>query len=68
MTADCDENAAAESFFHRFKGECIDCQSFQTQAQARSVTFDDIETFSNRTRRHSTLHYVSPFAYEQLMC
>ncbi len=47
MTADCDENAAAESFFHRFKGECIDCQSFQTQAQARSVTFDDIETFSN---------------------
>ncbi len=66
--ADWYDKAAAESFFHRFKGECIDSQSFQTQAQARSVTFDSIETFYNRTRRHSTLHYVSPFAYEQLMC
>ena len=23
-TADCYDNAAMESFFHRFKGECID--------------------------------------------
>jgi len=54
-TADCDDHAAMESFFHRFKGECIDCQSFQTRAQARSSTFDDIETFYHRTRRPSTL-------------
>ena len=67
-TADCYDHAARESFFHRFKGECIDGQSFQTRAQARSSTFDSIETFSNRTRRHSTLHYLSPLAYEQLMC
>jgi len=25
-------------------------------------------TYYNRTRRHSTLHYRSPLAYEQLMC
>jgi putative transposase len=67
-TADCYDNAAMESFFHSFKGECIDAQSLQTRAQARSVTFEYIETFYNRTRRHSTLQYLSPLAYEQLMC
>lgn len=67
-TADCYDNAAAESFFHSFKGECIDGMSFQSRAQARSTTFEYIECFYNRTRRHSTLHYVSPFQYEQLMC
>jgi putative transposase len=55
-TADCYDNAAVESFFHSFKGECIDGQSFQTRTQARSITFDYIEAFYNRTRRHSTLH------------
>jgi putative transposase len=67
-TADCYDNAAMESFFHSFKGECIDGQSFQTRAQARCSTFDYIETFYNRTRRHSTLQYMSPLIYEQLMC
>jgi putative transposase len=67
-TADCYDNAAMESFFHRFKGECIDGESFQTRAQARSTTFDYIECFYHRTRRHSTLQYLSPLMYEQLMC
>jgi putative transposase len=66
-TADCYDNAAMESFFHSFKGECIDGQSFQTRAQARSGTFDYLETFYNRIRRHSTLQYLSPLIYEQLM-
>ncbi len=34
-TADCYDNAAMESFFHSFKGECIDGQPFQTRAQER---------------------------------
>ena len=67
-TADCYDNATMESFFHSFKGECLDGQSFLTRAQGRLVTFDYIETFYNRTRRHSTLQYLSPVAYEQLMC
>ena len=46
-TADCYDNAAMESFFHRFKGECIDGQSFKIRAQARSTTFDYIECFHN---------------------
>jgi transposase InsO family protein len=65
-TADCYDNAAMESFFHSFKGECIDCQTFQTRTQARRSTFEYIETFYNRVRRHSTLHYLSPLEYEQL--
>ncbi len=67
-TGNCYDNAAMESFFHSFKGECIDRECFQTRAQARRATFDYIECFYNRTRRHSTLHYVSPLIYEQLMC
>lgn len=65
--ADCYDNAAMESFFPGFKGECIEGQSFQTRVQARSVTFDYIETIYNRGRRHSTLRYVSPLIYEQSM-
>lgn len=68
QTADCYDNATMESFFHSFKGECIHGRSFRTRAQARSATFDYIETFYNRTRRHSTLHYMSPLVYERVMC
>lgn len=67
-TADCYDNAAMESFFHSFKGECIEGLSLQTRTQARSIIFEYLETFYNRTRRHSTLQYLSPLAYEQLRC
>ncbi len=67
-TANCYDNAVTEAFFHSFKGECIDQESFQSRAQARHCTFEYIETFYNRTRRHSTLQYMSPVMYEQLMC
>jgi putative transposase len=67
-TANCYDNAVTESFFHSFKGECIDLESFQSRAQARNCTFEYIEIFYNRTRRHSTLQYLSPVLYEQLMC
>jgi transposase InsO family protein len=65
--ADCYDNAAMESFFHSFKGECIEGEYLQTRAQARRMTFEFIECFYNRTRRHSTLHYMSPLEYEQVM-
>jgi putative transposase len=57
-----------ERFFHSFKGECIEGASFQTRAQASSCAFEYIECFYNRSRRHSTLHYMSPLMYEQQMC
>ena len=67
-TANCYDNAVTESFFHSLKGESLDHESFQSRAQARSTTFDYIESFYNRTRRHSTLHDMSPVMFEQAMC
>ena len=66
-TANCYDNSVTESFFHSLKGECLDQETFQSRAQARSTTFDYIETFYNRTRRHSTLQYMSPLMFEQEM-
>jgi len=66
-TGNCYDNAAMESFFHSFKGECIDRNHFLTREQARQATFEYIECFYNRTRRHSTLHYMSPVVFERMM-
>ena len=67
-SANCYDNAVTESLFHSFKGECVDREVFQTRAQARCAIFDYLEGFYNRTRRHSTLQYMSPVMYEQIMC
>jgi len=66
-TGDCYDNAAMESFFSTLKGECVDRHRFQSRAQARQSIFEYIECFYNRLRRHSTLKYLSPTAYEELM-
>jgi putative transposase len=66
-TGDWYDNAAMESFFSTLKGECVERQKFQSRQEARLVIFEYIECFYNRERRHSTLHYVSPVAYEQQM-
>jgi transposase InsO family protein len=66
-TGDCYDNAAMESFFSTLKGECVERFTFQTRAQARQTIFEYIECFYNRVRRHSTLKYLSPVAYEQQM-
>jgi transposase InsO family protein len=64
---DCYDNAAMESFFSTFKGECVERHTFHTRQEARSAIFEYIECFYNRVRRHSTLTYLSPVAYEQQM-
>jgi putative transposase len=62
---DCYDNAITESFFATLECELLDRQSFRTRTDARLAIFDYIETFYNRTRRHSALGYVSPAAYER---
>jgi len=64
----CYDNAVSESFFGTLKRECVDRVSFQTRTQARQAIFEYTEVFYNRVRRHSSLGYKSPVAYEQLMC
>lgn len=63
---DCWDNAVAESFFATLELELIARHNWRTREDARQSIFTYIETWYNRTRRHSTLQYVSPAQYEQL--
>ena len=65
--SNCYNNAAMESFFSTLKGECVERHVFHTRQEARQAIFEYIECFYNRVRRHSTLSYLSPVAYEQQM-
>jgi putative transposase len=64
---DCSDNAVMESFFSTLKGECVERTSFESRHQAKQCIFECMECFYNRVRRHSTLKYLSPVQYEQLM-
>ncbi len=62
----CYDNAFAESFFSSFKTESgIEDVVPATRRDAELTAFDYIETFYNPTRRHSSLGYLSPVAFEQ---
>jgi putative transposase len=58
------DNACAESCISTIKMELVRRRTFQTRDQARLAVFDYIEAFYNPHRRHSTLGYQSPDAYE----
>jgi transposase InsO family protein len=60
----CYDNACVESFFGTFKTELVHREHYRTRAEARSSVFEWIECWYNRRRRHSSLGYVSPEAFE----
>jgi putative transposase len=60
------DNALCESFFATLECELLDRERFATPAQARLAVFDFIEGWYNPRRRHSSLEYLSPVAYEAL--
>jgi transposase InsO family protein len=60
----CWDNAPMESFFATLKKELVHHEDYVTRDQARTSIFEYIETFYNRSRRHSTLEYLSPADYE----
>jgi putative transposase len=62
-TGDCYDNAVMESFFGTLKTECA-TERYASRAQARTDIFEYIEVWYNRQRRHSTLGYLSPHAFE----
>jgi len=62
---DCWDNAVVESFFGTLKLELLGDDVFPDQATAQTLVFEYIEAYYNRRRRHSTLGYVSPAAYEE---
>lgn len=61
----CYDNAVAESFFSTLKNELVHHQTYQTRDEARREIFSFIEGFYNRQRRHQSLGYLSPLAFEQ---
>jgi putative transposase len=54
-----------ESFFSSLKTERTARKVYRTRQDARADVFDYIERFYNPTRRHSTIGYVSPVAFEK---
>jgi len=62
---DCFDNAMCESFFATVECELLDRVTLRTPAEARTAVFDFIEGWYNPTRRHSSLGYVSPIAFER---
>jgi putative transposase len=61
----CWDNAPMESFYHSLKTEWVCFEDYRTRSQARTSLFQYIELFYNRNRRHSSINYQSPMAYEQ---
>jgi len=62
---DCWDNAVAESFFATLETELLLEADWPTREAARQEIFAYIETWYNRERRHSSLGYRSPVAYER---
>jgi transposase InsO family protein len=60
----CYDNARAESFFATLKIEHTYRHHFADHAAARRSTFEWIEAFYNRRRRHSSIGYLSPVDFE----
>jgi putative transposase len=63
-TGICYDNAVAESFFASYKKELIHTRPWPNIQHLKKATFDWIETYYNRQRRHSTLGYLTPQEYE----
>jgi putative transposase len=60
----CWDSAVAETFFNILKKERIKKQIYKNRDLAVAGLADFIETFYNRSRRHSNLGGVSPEAFE----
>ena len=63
-TGICYDNAVAESFFASYKKELIHTRPWPNLKSVARATFEWIEMYYNRTRRHSTLGYLTPNEYE----
>ena len=61
------DNAVCEAFFSSLKRELIRRRSWPTRREAQSAIFEWIECWYNPRRLHSTLGYLSPNNYEQLI-
>jgi putative transposase len=61
----CWDNAPTESFFNSLKNERVHATRYRTHQEAMADLFEYIEVFYNRSRRHSSLDFVSPVQFLQ---
>lgn len=61
----CWDNAPTESGFNSLKNERVHGVRYATRDEAESDLFQYIAVFYNRSRRHSTLGYLSPTMFLQ---
>ena len=61
----CWDNAATESFFSSLKIERTARKTYRSRDEAKADVFDYVERWYNPRRRHSTLGYLSPIAFEE---
>lgn len=59
----CFDNVIMESFFSSLKKELVRLETFHSKEKAQRSTFEYIEIFYNRQRRHSALNYKTPLEY-----
>ena len=64
-TANCLDNAVAESFFSTLKNEETLHRKYETRIEARTAIFEYLEMFYNPVRQHSTLSGMSPVEFER---
>lgn len=63
-TGNCYDNAPMESFFSTLKCDRVHRQNYHSRQEAKTDIFSYIEGFYNRSRRHSSLGYLSPENFE----
>lgn len=61
----CWDNAPTESFFNSLKNERVHGTRYRTHREAVADLFEYIEVFYNRSRRHSSLGFMSPTQFMQ---
>jgi len=64
---DCYDNAPTESFWGSRQIELLNRRRWITIVELTSAMADDIENFYNTERRHSSLNYLTPNEFDNLL-
>jgi len=60
------DNAMIESFWSTMQVELLNRQTWRTRIELANAIFEYIEIYYNRSRRHSSIGFDSPMAFETL--
>jgi transposase InsO family protein len=61
----CYDNSMVETFFMTIKSELIWPVAWQTRAETQNAVARYIDGFDNRARRHSSIGFQGPIAFER---